>query len=380
MIIDARRLAAIAHKEWLHIIRDWRSLTLAVVFPVLLIWLFGYALTMDLNHVPTAYWDRSNTPQSREFLSLLSGSPYFDLEHAIDNYGDLTIALDRRRCMVAIVIPADFADSLLSGRTATVQAFLDGSDANNANLTLGYLNVLAQIFDRKILLQRLDRAGRDPSGVPVIAELRAWYNPDLRSRNVILPGIIAVVMVVIAAMLTSVTVAREWELGTMEQLISTPLRVSELVIGKVLPYFAIGMGDVAIAVFMGHFLFGVPLRGNPGLLFAMAAVFLSGALFFGLLLSIVLKTQVLANQLAVFASYLPTLLLSGFVFGIHNMPMPIQVITYIVPARYFIALMRGIFLKGIGLEILWLNALLLTVYALIMLLLAHFKLRLKLEM
>jgi ABC-2 type transport system permease protein len=166
----------------------------------------------------------------------------------------------------------------------------------------------------------------------------------------------------------------------MEQLISTPLRVSELVIGKVLPYFAIGMGDVAIAVFMGHFLFGVPLRGNPGLLFAMAAVFLSGALFFGLLLSIVLKTQVLANQLAVFASYLPTLLLSGFVFGIHNMPMPIQVITYIVPARYFIALMRGIFLKGIGLEILWLNALLLTVYALIMLLLAHFKLRLKLEM
>jgi ABC-2 type transport system permease protein len=379
MTIRPRRLLAVARKEFLHVLRDWRSLALALAIPMFMIWLFGYALTMDLNHVPTGVWDRSNSPQSQELISLLQGSPYFAIALRVSDYADLTAALDGRRVMVALIIPVDFADHLLSGRQTTVQALLEGSDANNANLALGYLNALTLIYNRGILVQRMNRSGRNPVIEPVSAEMRAWYNPDLRSRNVIVPGIIAVVMVVIAAMLTSVTVAREWELGTMEQLISTPLRAPELVLGKVIPYFVIGMIDVAVAVWMGHSLFGVPLRGNTGLIFAMASLFMCGALFFGLMLSIVLKTQVLANQLAVFASYLPTLLLSGFVFGIHNMPQPVQVITYLVPARYFIALMRGIFLKGIGLEILWLNALLLTLYAAIMLVLAHRKLTLKLE-
>jgi ABC-2 type transport system permease protein len=228
-------------------------------------------------------------------------------------------------------------------------------------------------------VQRLDEIGRTAVVQTVTAQMRAWYNPDLRSVNVIVPGIIALVMAVIAAMLTSVTVAREWEMGTMEQLISTPLRVPELVVGKVIPYFAVGMADVALAVVMGHFVFEVPLRGNAALLFAFASIFLGGVLFFGMMLSIVLKSQVLANQLALFATYLPTLLLSGFVFSIHNMPPPIQVITYIVPGRYFIVAMRGIFLKGIGMEILWLNAFLLILYTALMVLLAHRKMRFKLE-
>jgi len=379
MTLSPRRLAAVARKEFLHVVRDWRSLTLALAIPVLLVCLFGYALTMDLNHVPTAVWDQSRSPQSRELISLLEGSPYFDIKRTPASYREITAALDRRDVMVALVIPADFSRRLLAGRTTAVQAMVDGSDANNANLAVGYLNALSQIYNRQVAVQRLHRMGEAPAERTVTAEMRAWYNPDLRSVNVIVPGIIALVMAVIAAMLTSVTIAREWEMGTMEQLISTPLRVPELVVGKVMPYFAVGMADVALAVIMGRFVFDVPLRGNAALLFAIASIFLGGVLFFGMMLSIVLKSQVLANQLALFATYLPTLMLSGFVFSIHNMPPPIQVITYIVPARYFIAAMRGIFLKGIGLEILGLNVLLLMLYTALMVLLAHRKMRFKLE-
>jgi len=210
-------------------------------------------------------------------------------------------------------------------------------------------------------------------------EQRSWYNPDLRSQTVLIPGIIALVMVVVAAMLTSTTIAREWESGTMEQLISTPLTAPELIFGKVAPYFAVGMIDVALAVFIGRWVFDVPIVGNAGLLFALAALFLTGILFFGLLLSIRLKSQVLANQMAIITGFMPTLLLSGFVFAIENMPLPLQILTYIFPARYFIAILRGIYLKGIGLEILWLDAVFLGVYALIMIVAANRAFAFKLE-
>jgi ABC-2 type transport system permease protein len=379
MNLSLRRLIAVARKEFLHVRRDWRSLALALAIPVVLILLFGYALTMDLKNVPTVVWDQSRTPQSRDFLSHIDGSPYFSIDHRAGNYHEVTIAIERRRALVALVVPSDFADRLLSGRQVFIQLVVEGSDTNNANLAAGYLTGLAQIYNRQVLIKRLAVAGRPPPVPAVDARIRVWYNPDLRSRNVIVPGIIAIVMVVIAAMLTSVTIAREWETGTMEQLISTPLKVPELVIGKVVPYFVIGLSDVGIAVLMGRFLFDVPLRGNPALLFVMASIFLCGALFMGLTLSIVLKTQVLANQISIVANYLPTLLLSGFVFSIHNMPAPIQLITYIVPGRYFIAILRGIYLKGIGLEVLWLNAILLCIYAIVLVVAAHARMRLKLE-
>jgi ABC-2 type transport system permease protein len=208
---------------------------------------------------------------------------------------------------------------------------------------------------------------------------RAWYNPGLRSQNVLIPGIIALVMIVVAALLTSTTIAKEWEMGTMEQLISTPLRGPELIFGKVAPYFCIGLIDVSLAVLVGKWVFDVPIVGNAGLLFLMSSLFLTGALFFGLTLSIKLKSQVLANQLAIIVGFLPTLILSGFVFAIENMPLPLQFLTYIVPARYFIAILRGIYLKGIGLEILWLDALFLALYALIMMIAAHRNFVFKLE-
>ena len=374
-----RRARAVARKEFVHVVRDWRSLFLAIAIPMVLILLFGYALTLDLRDVPTVVWDQSQTPQSREFLSFLHGSPYFSFTRYHDNYRYLQQSLDSGSAMIAVVIPADFADKIAAGDIVTVQVIADGSDANTARLALGYTRALAAIYSQQLRIERIRFTGIHPPVTPVNLVGRAWYNQDLRSQNVILPGILAVVMVVIAAMLTSVTVAREWEMGTMEQLISTPIRGPELVFGKVVPYFVIGMVDVALAVAMGKWLFGVPLRGNPGLVFATAAIFLSGALFFGLTLSIAMKSQVVANQLALVGSYLPTLLLSGFVFAIENMPLPLQIVTYIVPARYFITLLRSIYLKGIGLEVLWLNALLLTLYATVMIVVANKRMRLKLE-
>lgn len=377
--MNLRRLSAIVRKESLHVIRDWRSLTLALAIPIIMILLYGYALTLDLRNVPTVIWDQSRSPQSRELLSLFQGSPYFSIIGYEDSYGDLQLAIDRGRAMVAVIIPYDFADKVQSGKHVKIQVIVDGSDANTSRLATGYATGIGMIYARNVGSERMQLKGKGDLTPPVELVPRSWYNPDLRSQNVLIPGIIALVMIVVAAMLTSVTVAREWETGTMEQLISTPLRGPELIVGKVIPYFLIGMTDVAMAVAMGKWIFDVPVVGNAGLLFAMAALFLTGALFFGLTLSIVLKSQTLANQMAIMVGFLPTLLLSGFVFAIENMPLPLQVITYIVPARYFIAILRGIYLKGIGLEILWLDALFLLVYAAIMITIANRKFRFKLE-
>lgn len=377
--MSPRRLKAIALKEFIHVLRDWRSLFLALAIPMLLILLFGYALNLDLKNVPTVVWDQSRTPASRELVSLFDGSPYFSIIDDHDNYRDIRRDLETGRAMVALVIPFDFAKLILANREARVQVIGDGSDANTARLALGYVRGLGMIYSRMIIADRIRLMGGADTAAPVEMVPRAWYNPDLRSQNVIIPGIIAIVMIVIAAMLTSVTVAREWETGTMEQLISTPIRGPELVFGKIAPYFVIGLADVTAAVILGQWLFGVPLRGSTALVFLVATIFLTGALFFGMMLSINLKKQVIANQIALLAGFLPTMLLSGFVFAIENMPWPIQGITYLVPARYFIALLRGIYLKGIGLEILWLNALLLTLYALLMVAIANKGMRLELE-
>ncbi|MDR3629656.1 MAG: ABC transporter permease [Desulfocapsaceae bacterium] len=377
--MNMRRLAAVARKESIHVIRDWRSLTLALAIPLILILLYGYALTLDLRNVPTIVWDQSRSPQSRELLSLYQGSPYFSIIGSCDTYRDLQQAIDSGKAMIAIIIPSDFADKVQAGKHVDIQVLVDGSDANTSRLASGYAGTIGMIYAHNVGSERMQTKGRGTLKPPVELVQRAWYNPDLRSQNVLIPGIIALVMIVVAAMLTSVTIAREWETGTMEQLISTPLRGPELIGGKVVPYFLIGMSDVALAVAMGKWIFDVQVVGNAGLLFAMAALFLTGALFFGLTLSIVMKSQTLANQAAIMAGFLPTLLLSGFVFAIENMPLPLQIFTYIVPGRYFIAILRGIYLKGIGLEILWTDALFLLAYALIMITIANRKFRFKLE-
>ena len=376
--MNLRRVRAVARKEFLHVLRDPRSLAMAIAIPMLMLILFGYALTLDVDNVPVVVWDQSQTEASRELVSRFVGSPYFSLREHLDNYRDLERAIDTRRAMVALVIPVEFGRQIAAGRDTAVQLIVDGSDANTATIAIGYAEVIMQIYTEEFTNEQLRRAGMPPLRIPLDVRSRVWFNPDLESKNYIIPGLIAVIMMVIAALLTSLTVAREWERGTMEQLISTPVKGPELILGKLIPYFAVGMFDVLLAVLMGEFLFQVPLRGNVALLFGMSAVFLSGVLSWGMLISIVAKNQLLASQIAMTTTFLPSFLLSGFMFSIANMPKVIQLITYIVPARYFVALLKGIYLKGVGLEILAGEAILLTIYGVLMVLLANVRFKKKL--
>jgi ABC-2 type transport system permease protein len=365
--MSPRRLWAVARKEALHIRRDPRSLLLGVGIPMLMLLAFGYALTLDVDRVPFVVWDQSRTPESREFTARFTGTRYFEFRGAVDRYTALERALDSRQAMLGLVIPPGFGADLTAGRSPGVQAVVDGSDSNTAGIVLGYTQVITTAFNQEVAVAQVRRLTGFAPAPALDLRTRVWFNADLASRNFIVPGIMAVIMGLIAALLTSLTIAREWETGTMEQLISTPVRASELVLGKLLPYSAIGLANMVIAVFMTVFLFDVPLRGSVVLLFAVGSVFVVGTLAQGLLISTLARQQLLASQMAMISTFLPAFLLSGFAFAIANMPVPVQVITFIVPARYFVALVKGIFLRGVGLEVLWPDALFLAVFVVVVL-------------
>jgi ABC-2 type transport system permease protein len=377
--MNLRRLWAVARKESLHIWRDPRSLILAIGIPMLMIILFGYALTLDVDRVPITIWDQGNSPASREFISRFTGSRYFSYVGRAQNYRAMEHAIDARDAVLGLVIPSDFAARIAAGKAATVEAIIDGSDSNTAAIVLGYTQAITLSYNQQVMVEQIARLTGSSSRPALDLRPRVWFNADLESKNFIIPGLIAVIMGLIAALLTSLTIAREWERGTMEQLISTPVKPTELILGKLVPYFVIGMVDVLIAVLMAVFLFHVPLRGSVPLLFAMAALFIVGTLAQGILLSIVARQQLLASQLAMVSTFLPAFLLSGFMFAIANMPMPVQVITHIIPARYFVALVKGIYLRGVGLETMWRDAVFLVAFAVIVLGLAIARFRKKLE-
>jgi ABC-2 type transport system permease protein len=367
--MNFRRVGAVARKEFLHILRDPRSLAMGIAMPMMLLLLFGYALTLDVDNVPIAIWDQSRTPDSRDLVERFHGSRYFSIAGYTTSYDEIERAIDRREVMAALVIPPDFARRV-RGNGSDVQLIVDGTDANTASLAIGYAQAIASSWSVDFAVQGLRRNGQPALTLPVDLRPRVWYNEDLESRNYIVPGLIAIVMAVIAALLTSLTIAREWETGTMEQLISTPLRGHELITGKIIPYFVIASIDVAIAVAMGLLLFHVPFRGSPILLMISSAFFLVGALCLGLLISIVTKSQLLASQIALVGTFLPAFLLSGFMFDIGNMPRPLQLITYVIPARYFVSVLKALFLKGVGLTVIAGDVGLLVAFGTIMVVLA----------
>jgi ABC-2 type transport system permease protein len=364
------RILAVTRKEFLHVFRDVRSLVGAIGIPMMMLVLFGYALTLDVDKVRLVVWDQSQTARSRELISLFDGSRYFSVRAYYDNYEEIIRAIDSGRALAAMVVPRDYAQRIASGRDAEVQFIVDGSDSNTATIALGYAEAVTQTYSQNLLLKTLRRSGSPALQPPVDVRPRVWFNEDMQSRNFIIPGLIAVLMMVIAALMTSLTVAREWEQGTMEQLISTPIKGPELIIGKLIPYFTIGLFDVVLAVLTSQILFFVPLRGNLFLLFGMTVVFLIGAMSMGMFISINAKNQLLASQMAMVSTFLPSFLLSGFMFSIANMPYAIQLITYIVPARYFVYLLKGIYLKGVGLQVMYGEAILLGLYAAVMFTLA----------
>ena len=356
------RLLAVARKEVIQIRRDPRSLGMAFVIPMILLFLFGYALTLDVNNLKTVVYDQDRTTPSRDFLARFEESGYFSVVAVARDYEDVEWALDSGKAQVGLVIPRNFARDLERGREVPVQALLDGSDSNTATLAISYLEAVSTKYSNQIVAEQAGLLRRDP---PVENRLRVWYNPELQSKNYIVPGLIAVIMMVIAALLTSLTIAREWERGTMEQLIATPIRVPELVLGKLLPYFGIGVIDVMLAALAGTLVFRVPFRGSVVLFLGLSLIFLLGALSLGMLISIKAKSQLVASQVAMVVTFLPSFLLSGFMYDIGNMPGWLQAITHAFPARYFVTILKGIFLKGIGLRMLWVDAAFLALFALI---------------
>jgi len=360
--VKARRLLAVSGKEFLHVRRDPRSLVLAIAIPVVLLLLFGYVLTLDVDRVPLAVWDRSRTPESRELVSRFEGSRYFQVVLRAEGYPEVEEAIDDARVLAALVIPEDFAGRVRSDRPSIVQLLLDASEANTATIALGYAETVVSGYSADLEVRWAHAKGLQGVRPPLDVRSRVWFNTDLESRNFIIPGLISVIMMIIAALLTSLTVAREWEQGTMEQLIATPVTATELIFGKLLPYFVIGMMDLAVAVAMGKYLFHVPMRGSLPLLFGIAAVFLVGALSLGMLFSVSARSQFPASQMAMAFTFLPSYLLSGFVFSIDSMPRVVRAVTYLVPSRYFVKVIKGIYLKGVGLGTLAVDTALLLVF------------------
>ncbi len=362
--MDPFRLLAVARKEAIQLRRDVRSMILAFVLPLFMVLFFGYAITWDIRDIRLAVWDQDRSAESRELVDAFEGSGYFTVVETVESYGQAEAAVVQGRALGVLVVPPRFAEDLAAGAAAPVQLLLDGSDANTATIALNYADAIVARHSLRVILR-----GRSLPG-PVRSETRVWYNEDLDSRNMIVPGLVAVIMSIIAAMLTSLTLAREWERGTMEQLAATPVGRVEVVLGKLLPYLVIGLVDVAMVVVVGITVFDVPFRGSVILLGALTFLFLAGALGLGIFISAVAGSQVLAMQIAMVATYLPAVLLSGFLFDIRGMPAVLQAFTYLVPARYYVVVTRGILLKGVGAGVLWAQAFSMVVFAVVGLALA----------
>ena len=374
--MNLRRANALFKKELIQVMRDPRSLGLAIAIPVLLLILFGFALTLDVDNVPMAVWDQDKSKNARDFIRDFDYSKYFMITGYYDNYGDIEELINDNKILVAMVIPKDFSKLIQSSNPAPVQFLIDGSDSNTATITRGYIYSIISGYNERSLRNVLPQEG-GINPVPIEYRPRTWFNPNRESTNFIVPGLIAVIIMIISALLTSLTVAREWERGTMEQLISTPVKPSELILGKLMPYFVIGFVDLIIAVVMAQFVFSVPFRGNLALLFGVSGLFLVGALTLGMLISIITKSQLLASQTAIMGTFLPTFMLSGFMYAIFNMPKAVRAVTYFVPARYFIIILRGIYLKGVGIRVLFPQIAFLLLFTVIVVFLANKKFRKK---
>ena len=355
------KIQAISRKEYYHLIRDFRSLYLAFIIPLLLIFLFGYALNLDVDNIQVVVVDHDQTDLSRDLIRKLDASSYFHVIGQVPNDQTASRYLDHGEASVAVILASGWTADIRADRESPVQILIDGSDPNFAGITRSYLTAFMLRYNQNQLLDFLNRQGRDIIHPPVEGCIRVWFNEDLESRNFIVPGIIAIIIMIVGAMLTSLVVAREYENGTMETIRSLPVPAAEFLIGKAIPYFIIGLIDVLVSIFMGQILFGVVMKSSFWLMILASFLYLGVALSLGLLISSVTQSQLVANQLAVLITYLPSLLLSNFVFPVENMPGVLQLVTRIVPATYFIDILNGLYLRNLGLSMLWPSYLTLTV-------------------
>jgi ABC-2 type transport system permease protein len=364
------RLVAMARKEVLQIIRDPRSVAIVVAMPVIMMLAFGYGVSLDTKHIPVYVFDQEGSRQSQDLLKRFQASEYFHVVQTVDNYPALVRAIDEGHCRFAIVVPWDFSRRLNAGGPVSVQALIDATDSNTANLAIAYSQAVVQAYSQQIQLDWLERRGQHGVRAPISVDARTWFNENLVSMDNIVPGVVAIVMAVIGTFLTALTIAREWERGTMEQLIATPVTALEVMLGKLAPYFVIGLLDTCLCALLGIWWFGVPFRGHWSVFFLSSTLFLLVVLSVGYFFSVVAKSQLAASQISLLATFLPAFLLSGFVYPIDQMPVAIQVITHILPARYYMAIIRNVFLKGSALTLLWKDMFALALFAVILVLLA----------
>ncbi len=364
-----RKTLSVGTKEVRQILRDRRTLVLLLFVPAFFLLVYGYALSWDLRHIPLAVDDRDRSAESRSLVSAFVHSGYFDLVADVRSPDDITRLMNRGDARAILVIPQGLARDLAAGAVVPVQVLLDGDNANTATTVMGYALTIIQSESAGYRL-----VAGTPQGAPVALEPRIWYNPELRSTLFLVPGLIAFIVMVTAVVSTALSIVREKERGTMEQVRMAPLGAASFVVGKTIPYFVISLISAMVILLVAMALFGLPMRGSWPLLLGTLALFIVGALGLGLLISSIAETQQVAFQVAVLASFLPTLMLSGFIFPIASMPVFLQGVTHLVPARYFLIALRGIVLKGTGPFVVWPELVALAIYATVVLTLASLRL------
>ncbi len=360
------KMLAVARKEFRQIARDTRTLLILLLVPAFILLLFGYAVKFDIRHIRLAVDDRDRSTVSRSLISAFVNSGYFDLAAEVDA-DETTRLMDRDEVRAVLVIPAGLARDVHGGRPAAVQVLLNGDNANTATTVMGYAVAIIRGESAKY-------APAQAAVPPIVVEPRIWYNPELRSALFLVPGLIAYIAMITAVVSTALSIVREKERGTMEQVRMAPLDAASFVVGKTIPYFVVSLVSALGIVVVSMLLFGMPMRGSWAVLLLALSLFLFGALGLGLLISSVAETQQVAFQVALLVSFLPTLMLSGFVFPIASMPRALQLITYAVPARYFLVALRAIVLKGAGLSVYWIELVALTAFAIVVLALASVRL------
>lgn len=352
--MSLRRLIPIIRNEFIHLFRDPLTLAMMFALPILMLLLYGYAASFDVKEIPFGVFDQSRTKESRDFIRRFDSSSYFQLVENFTSVDQFRDRMDGAKVRVIINIPTDYARQLAKGRSAQVQVLVDGSDPTWASSAIGYVNGIIQQYYQDLINAAFIRSGNRSAGKsPIELKERMWYNPDLKSVNFYIPGLIAVIMMQISATLTSLSIVSEKESGTMEGLIVSPIRKNELMLGKVLPYVLVAFLDVIVITIVGYFVFSVPVKGSYLMLLFSSFIYLVGAMGFGILISTWAKSSQEAMQLASLTTMLPSILLSGFIFPISNMPWPLQALSFMIPARYFIEIVRAIYLKGVGLICFW---------------------------
>ncbi len=359
------RIVPVVRKELRQIKRDKRTLGILLLVPAFMLVMFGYALNFDVKHISLAVLDHDMSAESRNFIENFLHTEYFDLSYYASESKEIDKLLNHGDAVAAIVIPYGFSSDIEADRSTSIQVLLDGANPTSASTAAGYISTIVMSYSENIQVETLARAGQGNYKPPIDYKPRVWFNPELVSAKFLVPGLIGFILMVTAVISTSLSVVREKEHGTMEQITISPLRPLELIIGKTIPYIFISLAATIAILAVGFVLFDVTIEGSPLLLLLATLIYLTGCLGLGLLISTVSASQQVAFTIAVTATMLPVFFLSGFVFPVRNMPVPIQVITYLVPAKYFMAALRAIMLKGVGLSSCWDQFLYLTIFALI---------------